>query len=216
MGSTAVRVVAVPGLGLDARSFGRLWAEVSPTVVVLPGMGARASVPPLDVAADLLLAELGDGPVLLVGHSQSCQVVVAAAQRDSRVIGVVLLGPTTDPRLRRLPVLAWRWLRTAFHEPLWQAPLILAQWARTGPRAMIALWRTLAADRIDKRLSDVHVPVTVVRGSRDLLCPHDWAAHVADVAKRGRLVELSGAAHMTVQTHPVEVANVLVASAALS
>jgi pimeloyl-ACP methyl ester carboxylesterase len=146
--------------------------------------------------------------VVLVGHSQSCQVVAAAAG-DPRVAGLLLLGPTTDPRLRRLPVLVARWLRTAVREPPWQLPLVLAQWLRAGPRAMAALWRAAAPDRIDVRLSGVTVPVVVVRGTRDALCPHDWADALARCAPRGRLVELPGAAHMTVQTHPADVVRLL-------
>jgi pimeloyl-ACP methyl ester carboxylesterase len=94
-------------------------------------------------------------------------------------------------------------------EPWWQVPLVVAQWWSTGPRAMRALWRRAAPDRIDRRLREVAVPVTVVRGSRDRLCPHGWAAALAAAAPRGRLVELPGAAHMTVQTRPGEVAAIL-------
>jgi pimeloyl-ACP methyl ester carboxylesterase len=177
-------------------------------VVILPGMGLRRSVGTLPELADGLRARLGSGPVVLVGHSQSCQVVVAAAA-DPRVSGVLLLGPTTDPRMRRLWVLAARWLRTAVREPVWQLPLVLVQWLHTGPRAMAALWRCLAPDRIDARLAGVAVPVLVVRGTRDALCPHDWAAALAASAPRGRLAELPGAAHMTVQTHPDDVVRLL-------
>jgi pimeloyl-ACP methyl ester carboxylesterase len=59
------------------------------------------------------------------------------------------------------------------------------------------------------RLREVAVPVVVVRGRRDALCPHDWAAHLAGCAPRGRLVELPRAAHMTPQTHPADVAAVV-------
>jgi pimeloyl-ACP methyl ester carboxylesterase len=201
-------VVLVPGLGLDQRSSARLRRLVAAEVVPLPGMGRRAPVPSTDDLAVRLLAELGPGPVLLVGHSQSCQVVAAAAA-DPRVRGVLLLGPTTDPRMRRLRVLVSRWLRTAVREPLWQLPLVLAQWLHTGPRAMAALWRLLAPDRIDARLAGVAVPVLIVRGTRDALCPHDWAACLAGCAPRGRLVELPGAAHMTVQTRPDDVARLV-------
>jgi pimeloyl-ACP methyl ester carboxylesterase len=197
--------VLVPGLGLDQRSSARLRRLVAAEVVLLPGMGRRAPVPDVDALAASLRAALGPGPVLLVGHSQSCQVVVAAAG-DPRVAGLLLLGPTTDPRLRRLPVLVARWLRTAVREPPEQLPLVLAQWLATGPRAMAALWRRAAPDRIDVRLAAVRVPVVVVRGVRDALCPADWAAALADRAPLGRLVELPGAAHMSVQTHPAEVA----------
>jgi pimeloyl-ACP methyl ester carboxylesterase len=201
--------VHVPGLGLDERSSARLRRRSGGTVVILPGMGQRRSVGTLPDLADELRAGLGSGPVVLVGHSQSCQVVVAAAERDVRVSGVLLLGPTTDPRMRRLPVLAARWVRTAVREPAWQLPLLLAQWSRTGPAAMTALWRRTSGDRIDERLRRVAVPVVVVRGDRDVLCPHDWAAHLAACAPRGRLVELPGAAHMTPQTHPDAVAELL-------
>ena len=97
---------------------------------------------------------------------------------------------------------------------VWQVPQTLAQWWHTGPRAMVALWRTAAPDPIDRHLRDVQVPVVVVRGTRDQLCPHDWATGLAAVAPQGRLVELPGAAHMTVQTHPGDVAAILRATAA--
>jgi pimeloyl-ACP methyl ester carboxylesterase len=154
---------------------------------------------------------------VLVGHSQSCQVVAAAAQAGgSRIRAVVLLGPTTDPRLRTPAVLAWRWLRTAVREPWWQVPLVLAQWWRTGPRAMVRLWRRAAPDRIEARLAELDVPVVVVRGTRDALCPHDWAAHLAAAARSGRLVEIPGAAHMTVHSSPESVAEILREAAALT
>jgi pimeloyl-ACP methyl ester carboxylesterase len=201
--------VFVPGLGLDERSSARLRRRIGGVVVILPGMGLGRPVGTLAELAEQLRAGLGPRPVVLVGHSQSCQVVVAAAELDSRVVGVLLLGPTTDPRMRRPAVLAARWVRTAVREPWWQLPLVLAQWLRTGPRAMTALWRQTAGDRIDERLRRVDVPVVVVRGDRDALCPRDWAVHLATCAPQGRLVELPGAAHMTPQTRPDEVAGLV-------
>jgi pimeloyl-ACP methyl ester carboxylesterase len=135
--------------------------------------------------------------------------VATAAAADPRVRGLVLLGPTTDPRLRSAWGLASRWATTALREPLWQAPLVAAQWSATGPRAMVALWRAGAPDRLDLRLRDVRVPVVVVRGERDGLCDRRWAAHLAAAAPDGRLVELAGAAHMAVHTHPGPVAAVV-------
>jgi pimeloyl-ACP methyl ester carboxylesterase len=202
-------LVLVPGLGLDARSSARLRRLVPGRVVELPGMGLRGPVPPLDELVDRLCAALGEQPVVLVGHSQGCQVVVAAAQRHPRVAGVVLLGPTTDPRLRSLRGLVARWLRTAVAEPPRCVPRVVAQWLTTGPRAMLRLWRLAAPDRIDHRIADLAVPVAVVRGTRDRLCPHDWAAGLAAAAPRGVLVEVPGAAHLLPQTHPDDVAHVL-------
>nr|WP_269446704.1 alpha/beta hydrolase [Blastococcus saxobsidens] len=204
----SVSVVLVPGLGLDERSSRRLREELAATVVPLPGMGLAEPVPAVDELAARLVSALPAGPVVLVGHSQSCQVVAAAAT-DPRVAGIVLCGPTTDPRMRRFRVLAWRWLRTAVAEPWWQVPLVLRQWLHTGPRAMTALWRTASPDPIHARLHGLRVPVVVVRGTRDALCPADWVQQVAAAAPQGRLVELPGAVHMSVQTHPREVAAVV-------
>ncbi|MCW2634269.1 MAG: alpha/beta hydrolase fold protein [Blastococcus sp.] len=202
------RVVLIPGLGLDSRSSAALRDRLAGDVVLLPGLGLAQPVPSVEALAARLLAVLDRGPVVLVGHSQSCQVVAVAAV-DPRVAGIVLLGPTTDPRMRSPLVLTWRWLRTAVREPLWQVPLVLGQWWRTGPRAMRAVWRRTAPDRIDERLAVLTVPVTVVRGTLDRLCPQDWATRLTAAAPGGRLVEIPGAAHMTVQTHPAAVAAVL-------
>jgi pimeloyl-ACP methyl ester carboxylesterase len=200
--------VLIPGLGLDARSSSRVRERLLATVVHLPGMGLAKPVPSLEVLAAGLLDRAGEGPLVLVGHSQSCQVVAVAAA-DPRVRGIMLLGPTTDPRLRSVAGLAGRWLRTAMGEPWWQLPLVLAQWWRTGPRAMRALWRAAAPDDIARRLRAVRVPVIVVRGTRDRLCDGDWARGVVEAAPDGRLVELPGAAHMIPQTHPDELAALL-------
>jgi pimeloyl-ACP methyl ester carboxylesterase len=108
------------------------------------------------------------------------------------------------------PPTSSRW--TVLREQPWQFPLVIAQWLRIGPRTMIALWRSAAPDRIEQRLPAVSVPVTVVRGSRDAICPADWARCLAEVVPCGRLVEVPGAAHMTVQTHPAAVAAVLAAA----
>ena len=201
-------------MGLDRRSWARVLvrlaaAGVSAEVALLPGMGRPVAVPPVEELAALLRARLGRGPVVLAGHSQGCQVVAAVGD-DPRVAGVVLLGPSTDPRLRSPVGLALRWLVTALGEPLWQLPLVLAQWLRTGPRRMRALWRQASPDRIERRLRRVPVPVVVVRGTRDRLCGADWARALVAAAPRGRLVELPRAAHMTVQTRPDAVAELLV------
>ncbi|HJX45493.1 MAG TPA: alpha/beta fold hydrolase, partial [Geodermatophilus sp.] len=84
------RLVVVPGLGLDGRSWSRLRRRVPADVVLLPGMGRSAPVPSVDDLAADLRARLGAGPVVLAGHSQGCQVVAAAAV-DPRVAAVVLL-----------------------------------------------------------------------------------------------------------------------------
>ena len=73
MPESLIRPVLVPGLGLDERSSSRVRERLPADVVLLPGMGLRGPVPPLEELAAALCARLGEGPVLLVGHSQNCQ-----------------------------------------------------------------------------------------------------------------------------------------------
>jgi pimeloyl-ACP methyl ester carboxylesterase len=123
-GAGAAHVVAVPGLGLSVavarRALDRL-PGVAGAVVLLPAFGRRAprGVNPAPGAlADHLLADLPTGGrVVLTGHSASSQIVVEAARSaPDRVAGLVLVGPTTDPRAATWPALVRRWLRTAMHE----------------------------------------------------------------------------------------------------
>jgi hypothetical protein len=85
MGATAVRPVFVPDLGVDARSSARLRARIAGTVVHLPGMGRRETVPALPVPADRLVAALGEGPASCVRDAgrrsllRCRRVVVSAA-----------------------------------------------------------------------------------------------------------------------------------------
>ena len=131
MSESSRRVVLVPGLGLDGRSSARLRRRGAADVVLVPGIGLAEPVPPLGELARRLLAAPGTGPVVLVGHSQEKRPVLL-----------------TDPRLRSVVVLHWRWLRTAVRENWAQTPRVSAQWWRTGPRAMRALWRATAPAEI--------------------------------------------------------------------
>ena len=82
----------VPGLGLDARSSARLRARIAGTVVPLPGMGLRETVPSVAGLADRLVAALGTGPVLLVGHSYGGAVVSVAGAAADNVVGLVYVA----------------------------------------------------------------------------------------------------------------------------
>jgi pimeloyl-ACP methyl ester carboxylesterase len=217
-----VRVVHVPGLGLDGRSSEALRAALPPdvpsSVVLLPSLGLpripgarQLTVPGL---AAQLLDQLPAEPVVLLAHSQSCQVAVAAAvAHPEAVAGLVLVGPTLDPRARPLRVLVLRWLRTARHEPPWQVPVLVRQYARTGLRTMAQGLRAGLDDRIEQRLPDYPGPVVVVRGEHDRICPHDWASELVARSRDGELVELVGAGHMPVQTQPDRLAGIVAALA---
>ncbi|NMO88440.1 alpha/beta fold hydrolase [Actinomycetospora sp. TBRC 11914] len=216
-------VVLVPGLGLSVDGWrapalllaGRL--RIGTAAVALPAHGLPARpdelLDPVSSACRLLerLDALGAGPVVLVGHSASCQVVAEAARRaPDRVRALVLVGPTTDPRAPTWPRLAARWLATAGHERLGQVPLLLRDYPHSGlltfARAMDAARRHALAPV----LAGLDHPVLAVRGPRDLIAPAAWLDDLAALRPGIGAATLPAGGHMLPLTHPHELAEVLV------
>jgi pimeloyl-ACP methyl ester carboxylesterase len=210
-------VVAVPGLGLSvevpARALRQLQQVVGSTVVALPGYGLPrergVALNPAALAARLRqhLDTAQVAEAVLLGHSASCQIVVeAAAQNPARVIGVVLVGPTTDPRAARWPALAARWVRTAPWERPGQVPVLARDYHQTGLPNMARAMDAARRHRIDRLLARVACPVLVVRGRHDRIAPADWVSTLAELASQGRAVTLPAGAHMVPITHPTALA----------
>ena len=208
-----MNVVFVPGLGLnDAEWYAvrKYLGARQDRVVVLPSLGAPAAPGiPLEVeaAAERVATAIGAGPVVLVGHSAGCAVAIATAVRCPSVAGLVLVGPSTDPRAGTWPRMIGRWLRTAVHERLWEVPLLVPQYRGTGLVSMARGMNTMRTFRPDHAIARTRVPVTVVRGARDRIAPDDWCHRLADSAGGpGSVVTVPGAAHMVPITHPADVA----------
>lgn len=202
-------IVLVPGLGLDDRAWALVRQRVTGRVqtVLLPSLGRR-SPRGIDLRVERqgqrLLSELaapGGRAVILVGHSASCPVVVEAAVRSQIVVGLVLIGAVTDPRARTWPRMLGRWLRTAPHERLREAPVLIPQYLHTGAATMVRGMDAMRWFRTDQALARLDIPVVVVRGARDRIAPQDWSARLSTVA-RGHLQLVGGAAHMVPLTHP--------------
>lgn len=117
------------------------------------------------------------------------------------MVGLVLVGPVTDPAAASWPRLLVQWARTAVREPWWQLPALFRQWARTGPGSMIRGMNAVRPFRTDHALRSVQAPVAIVRGERDQIAAKEWSATVQS-ASGGHLSTVRGAAHMVPTTHP--------------
>jgi pimeloyl-ACP methyl ester carboxylesterase len=207
------RLLCVPGLGLDNRAWSptirALGGHDGDLVARLPGYGERPTrnddLRPSSLGARVAEEWLADrsGPIVVMGHSASCQIVAhAAALAGDRVAALVLVGPTTDPRAGSWVRIAERWLRTAVHERPEQLPLLARTYARTGPVWMLRAMDAARREDVRDRLRDVGCPVLVVRGHHDRICPEDWARELVALSPpASRAVTLDRGAHMVPLTH---------------
>jgi pimeloyl-ACP methyl ester carboxylesterase len=125
--SQALPVLLVPGLGLGEESWsptvralqggGALHCSTT-QIVLLPGYGLpdreRLNLAP-QVLARTVVHDLNHGSrVVLVGLSAGCQVAVQVALQVPEIVaGLVLVGPTTDPRADTWSRLVRRWVATS-------------------------------------------------------------------------------------------------------
>jgi pimeloyl-ACP methyl ester carboxylesterase len=206
-------LVAVPGLGLSvevpARTLRLLEPAVDCVAIALPGFGVPPvrgrTFGPAALAEQLLerLADIGAAPAILMGHSASCQIVAEAASRaPNRVAGLVLVGPTCDPRATDWPRLLGRWARTAAWERPGQVPLLIRDYRHTGPVAMARSMNVARTHRIDQPLARTQGPALIVRGCHDRIAPADWVDALATIVPGGVAATLAAGAHMVPVSHP--------------
>ncbi|GAB3961841.1 alpha/beta fold hydrolase [Streptomyces sparsus] len=216
---TAPEVVCVHGLGCSYRywlPFARSLAPHARTVAVdLPGFGrtpgpARAlDVRGLSLSLADWLRATARGPVVLVGNSIGCQVVVDLAVHAPELVGAVVLnGPTCDRHARSMTRQALRLMR----DIRWERPSLLAtligSYAACGLRRAWTTFRHCLHDPIEHKLHHVRTPAVVARGGRDPIVPRRWSGELAERLPRGRLVEIPGAGHALHHRAPLELARV--------
>ena len=201
----------MPGLGLDSRSWRLVRKAIDSCsfVVLLPSMGQpapRGSRLSVESQATRLMASLPEGaPVVLVGHSASCPLVVEAARRTAQVVGLVLVGPVTDPAGATWPRMLAQWARTALHERFSEAAVLGPQYRRTGPLSMVRGMNAIRHFRTDVALIGLDLPVEIVRGQHDRIGSPEWSSALRAICD-GDLTTVHGAAHMVPLTHPRAVA----------
>ena len=199
-------VVLVHGIGVSSRymmpMLNALATHVRVAAPDLPGFG-RSDKPEhaltIEQLADALIAwmdAMGLEAPTLVGNSMGCQIIVDLAVRfPSRIARGVLIGPTLEPGIRKpLPAL-WRLGIDAFREAPSLPFLAAYDYLVFGPRR---LWRTFGhavADPLESKLSLVHAPTLVVRGTRDPIAPQWWVESITRRMPNAQLIAIPGAAH---------------------
>jgi pimeloyl-ACP methyl ester carboxylesterase len=212
-------VVLVHGLGVSGEYFEPLGEALgrsfSVSIPDLPGW--RKSERPrraltLEALAEVLehLVEPGGRAPAFVANSLGCQIVLALAERHpEKVRALILIGPTVDPVYRGWLRHAMRLLVGATRERNGLLPIVIEDYLRMGPRRIFATARAALEDRPEQRLPRIEAPVLVVRGERDALTTPGWARRCAELAPRGKYVEIAGTAHAAHVSHTREVAKLV-------
>lgn len=199
--------VFVPGLGLNDATWEAVRAELAgpATVVLLPSLGRpapRRTDLRVQAQATRLLERLPRGrPVILVGHSAGCPVIVEAASRSNDVVGLVLVGPVTDPTAQSWPRMLAQWGRVATDEHPWEIPIVAPQYLRTGLLSMVRGMNAMRRFRTDHALAALDLPVEIIRGAQDAIAAQRWSSEL-EQACHGHLTIVDEAAHMVPLPHP--------------
>lgn len=178
----------------------------------LPGHGPQGGRGGPSIAAyaewlDGFLGALGEGPVVVAGHSMGGAVAqTLALARPERLAGLILVG--TGARLRVLV----RILELLREHPVEGQSLIQGlSYAAGTPRERVAvadrvlretaprvtLGDYLACDRFDvrERLGEIRTPTLVMTGAEDRLTPLKYGRFLAAAIPGAHLVEIAGVGH---------------------
>jgi pimeloyl-ACP methyl ester carboxylesterase len=156
---------------------------------------------------------------VLVGQSHGCQVVVEAVTRvPGLASALVLNAPTMLAERRSIGAQLWLVARDSPREPLSLVPHVVRDYLVAGPVRILATLRDALRDRIEDKLPDVRVPVTIVTGERDPVSPPAWCERLARLVGTrvggagARFVVVPGAAHAVPFSHPAALAGELLAA----
>lgn len=200
-------VLLVHGIGMSHRYFDRLASDLSPDhrvfAVDLPGFGgtARPSRPwsVEDYASHLIgeLDRLGARNVSLVGHSMGAQFAVEVARLRPDAVGrLVLIGPVVESGRRTLWWQASALLLDSLREPPATGARVFADYVRTGIRWYLTELQAMFAYPIEQRMSELRVPVLVIRGARDPVSRSAWCLHLAHLTPNGVVLQIGGQPHV--------------------
>lgn len=181
----------------------RVLVDIARQVVVweLPGHGETGGVCTLGARESVHLRAVvdaipGDTRIVLYGFSLGAGVSIAAAAElgPSRVCGVIAEAPYRVPATPARNVLRLRGL--PYRSTLGPALLLIRSKAGRG-LAPLAFDRAAWAARMHQS-----VPLLVLHGDADAVCPLDDARTIASAAPAGRLVVVAGGDHQRLWSTP--------------
>lgn len=214
---TGPAFVLIHGFGVSSRYFGPLASELSQygrvLVLDLPGFG-KSNDPDHSLritgfaqVVNEAIRRLEVIDPVLVGHSMGTQVAVESLIRAPGLArGALLAAPVVNDRERTAGLLMWRFAQSAVKESASSAWDSVRGFLNSGPRWLLRDFGPMLRYRMEDRIQQVDVPLTVVGGRGDRIAPPDWCRRLATIREDSRIVIVDGAAHEMIHTNAPEVA----------
>jgi alpha-beta hydrolase superfamily lysophospholipase len=134
-----------------------------------------------------------------------CQIIAEYALRHpGRIERVVLEGPTVDRHARSFWPQLWRQFRNLPNERPGIGLVIARDLLAAGLKRALFTLREVLNDRIEDKLPHLQMPVLVVRGEKDAICPEQWAGEVVRLLPHGALQVIPGGGHTMNWSMPME------------
>lgn len=189
-------LVLIHGIGASSRYwlplFRYLKNHYSVIAIDLPGFGNSSK--PKDILATSdhaniladIVANLND--VVLIGNSYGCQIIIELLyqSRLTNIKGTVLIGPTTNSAERTTWKQIMRWAQNGRYEPIWSIYLFVADFVHSRSRRMYRTLQHAVNDKPEKKITQISVPLIILRGKNDPIVTAVWARNLAKLAKNGR------------------------------
>jgi pimeloyl-ACP methyl ester carboxylesterase len=214
--------VLVHGIGCGLAYFtplAPLLAEHGPVhVLELPGFGDApkpAEVLSVEDHAGLVVALLRSigRPVVLIGQSMGCQIVLEAALRVPELVErLVAIGPVTDPDERTALMQGLRLVQDVLGETPATNWRVFSEYLKCGPRRYLATLPSMLAYDTEGAAAAVTVPTLVIRGGKDPICRRPWARRLAARLAVGALVEIPAGHHNAHSSRPRAVASAILSA----
>ena len=218
-------IVLVHGIGVSHRYLSRLHGELAARRTVfsidLPGFGGlpkpRRDLDVREMAHALgrVVAGLGVGPVVLLGHSMGSQwVVETSLQRPDLVTTVVAMGPVADDRYRTIVSQTRALAVDTLGEPPSVNVIVFTDYLRCGVPWYLTQLRHMLAYRLEERVPDLAVPLLVIRGGADPIAGLEWCRRLRRSAPTAELVLIPRHHHVAQHSSPKAVASAILTLAA--
>lgn len=213
----APTLLLLHGIGLSHHEFSGLARELSLTGHViafdLPGFGSnprpdhQLSIDEIAIAIAARLADMGVGPVVVVGHSMGVQFALGLASlAPSAVSHVVLIGPVTDVSKRSLRAQAFDLARDSALEPPRTQVMVLGDYLRCGIRWFLTESVVMRDYPTERAVATVMHPVLILRGEHDPIANQAWCSMLSDAAPDGRVATIAKSRHNVPHSNPVATA----------